>query len=173
MVMEPNEFVTEDGVVVTDPVGWGGPVGLEGLGGRLGLVGLGGRDPSGLGGRVPSGLGGLEGEVAPAWDGSDAAIVNLHRDAHPEPAALEVDADQQARDAKARLVRERERALAYTLARWVCASGHEHARRHPLWGSPAGGAPRFWPCASAPVTPGPYWLAQMRPARIALKSSLT
>jgi len=61
VVMEPDEVVTEDGVVVTDPVGWGGPVGLEGLGGRLGLVGLGGRDPSGLGGRVPSGLGGLEG----------------------------------------------------------------------------------------------------------------
>ena len=57
VVMEPNEVVTEDGVVVADPVGWGGPVGLEGLGGRLGLVGLGGRDPSGLGGRVPSGLG--------------------------------------------------------------------------------------------------------------------
>ena len=55
--MEPDEVVTDDGVVVD----WGGPVGLEGLGGRLGLVGLGGRDPSGLGGRVPSGLGGLEG----------------------------------------------------------------------------------------------------------------
>ena len=47
-------MVTEDEVVVMGPVGWGGPVGLEGLGGRLGL------DPSGLGGRVPSGLeGGL------------------------------------------------------------------------------------------------------------------
>ena len=58
---EPDEVVTEDGVVVMGPVGWGGPVGLDGLGGRLGLVGLGGLDPSGLGGRVPSGLGGLGG----------------------------------------------------------------------------------------------------------------
>ena len=61
MVTEPDDVVTDDEVVVMGPVGWGGPVGLEGLGGRLGLVGLGGRDPSGLGGRVPSGLGGLEG----------------------------------------------------------------------------------------------------------------
>lgn len=61
-VVTEGEVVTgDDGVVEPDPVGWGGPVGVEGLGGRLGLVGLGGREPSGLGGRVPSGLGGLEG----------------------------------------------------------------------------------------------------------------
>jgi len=63
---EDDVVVTEDGVVEPDPVGWGepvgldgvggGPVGLEGLGGGLGLGGL-----EGLGGRVPSGLGGLEG----------------------------------------------------------------------------------------------------------------
>ena len=58
---DDDVVVTGDGVVDPDPVGWGGPVGVEGLGGRLGLVGQGGRVPSGLGGRVPSGLGGLEG----------------------------------------------------------------------------------------------------------------
>ena len=48
MVTEDDEVVPGEGGV--DPVGCGGPVGLEGLGGRLGLGGLGGRSPSGLGG---------------------------------------------------------------------------------------------------------------------------
>ena len=52
-------------MVEPDPVGWGGPVGLDGVGGGpVGLEGLGGGlglgGLEGLGGRVPSGLGGLE-----------------------------------------------------------------------------------------------------------------
>ena len=58
-------MVTEEGVVEPGPVGWGGPVGLDGVGGGpVGLEGLGGGlglgGLEGLGGRVPSGLGGLE-----------------------------------------------------------------------------------------------------------------
>ena len=44
VVTEGDVLVTGEGVVEPDPVGWGGPVGVEGLGGRLGLVGLGGRE---------------------------------------------------------------------------------------------------------------------------------